>query len=170
MGGRVPLRRVMAMVAGVLLALLLLPSLAGSASAGEQGIRRYLATTSDGQALRLRTVRDHPSRRLDAVFFGSGRSSGAEGFLLTCDDGTTKPPVQGGWTQWPWFLDQDGHVIVNEDVSSRRYLQGFHLEGTFERDTASGTLRYNEVRLNPDETLRVCTTGDLTWTAERAEP
>jgi hypothetical protein len=152
-------------VAIMLVVLIVVSAFEGSASAGEKGIRRYLAQTSDGQSLRFRTVRDDPTRRLDAMFFGE---RGPEPmFQLACDDGTTKEIGGAGFSQWPWFLDQDGHVLVNEDFSSGRHMWGLHIEGSFRPADASGTIRYTEVSLSADETPRLCSTDDVTWTAER---
>ena len=53
------------------------------------------------------------------------------------------------------------------DLSEPGDSFALHLEGTFLRGTASGTLRYTVVTLTEEETARLCTTGDLTWTAER---
>jgi hypothetical protein len=143
-------------IAIVLVALLIVPLLAGSASAGEKGIRRYRAETSDGQVLHFRTVRDEGRRRLDGAFFG-------DGFQLTCDDGTTEPYGGAGFSEWPWFLE-DQAVTVDEGFITWR----LHMTGTFLPASATGTFRYNEVFINDDVTsARLCTTGDLTWTAER---
>ena len=151
-------------VAALLTVLLVVPSFVGSASAAEEGIRRYRAEASDGQVLRFRTVLDDGQRRLDAVFFGPSRLSDPEAFRLTCDDGTTEPHGGAGFSEWPWYFE--GRTVIVEE-----WREGdswaLHIEGTFGPDAASGTFRYTEVVLNEDETARLCTTGDLTWTAER---
>jgi hypothetical protein len=144
-------------VAIVLAVLLVVPLLAGSASAAEKGLRRYRAETSDGQFLRFRTVRDEGGRRLDGVFF-------EDGFQLSCDDGTTQPWGGAGFSQWPWYLE-DGTVTVDEWTELGTWA--LHIQGTFRPALASGTFRYTEVFLNEDEAARRCSTGDLTWTAER---
>ena len=143
------------------------PLFAGSASAAEKGIRRYRAEASDGQVLRFRTVRDGDERRLDAVFFGEGtRAAGPEGpvFELTCDDGTTKQFGGAGFAEWPWYFE--GRTVTVEEWS-RGDNWALHIEGMFGASSGSGTLQYSEVSLNEDHTARLCTTGDLTWTAER---
>ena len=148
-------------IAIVLVVLLLVPLIPGSASAAERGIRRYLAEASDGRYLRFRTVLDDGRRRLDAVFLGASRSENA---VLTCDDGTTQVSSTQGWTQWPWYFE--GRTVAVEEWH-RGHNSALHIEGTFGPSSASGTFRYTEVSINVDHTPRLCSTGDLTWTAER---
>ena len=145
-------------IAIVLAGLLVIPLLADSASAAEKAFRRYRATTSDGQTLRFRTVRDEEGRRLDYVFFG-------EGFQLPCDDGTTEPWSGAGYSHWPWFFE--GQTVTVDEWYPGQGSDALHIEGTFGPDTASGTFRYTAVFLHEDETPRLCSTGDLTWTAQR---
>jgi hypothetical protein len=152
-------------VAIVLVTLLVVPLFAGSAAAAEKGIRRYLAETSDGQFLRFRTVREADGRRLDGVFFGDSRDTGADGFHLTCDDGTTEPWGGAGFSEWPWFFE--GRTVTVELTPEGLGTDALHMQGTFRPDSASGTFRYTQVFLNEDETVRLCSTGELTWTADR---
>ncbi len=144
-------------IAIVLAVLLVVPLVAGSASAAEKGLRRYRAETSDGQFLRFRTVRDEGGRRLDGAFF-------EDGFQLACDDGTTQPWGGAGFSQWPWYFEGQ---TVTVDEWYELATSALHIEGTFGPASASGTFRYTTVFLTDDETARLCTTGDLTWTAER---
>ncbi len=143
-------------IAIVLAVLLVVPFMAGSASAAEKGIRRYVAQTSEGQVLRFRTARDEGVRRLSTVFFG-------EGFELACDDGTS---ASWGGARWRFFAGNrfEGRSVT---LDVRFDTFAFHIQGTFGPARASGTFRYTAVFLNKDETTRVCTTGDPTWTAER---
>jgi hypothetical protein len=148
-------------VAILLAALLVMPLVAGPASAAEKGIRRYLAETSDGQVLRFRTVREDTGRRLDSLFFGEDVSSGVE---LSCDDGTTRLSGTTGFSEWPWYFEGQTVTVAEYERNS----MALHFAGTFRRDSAEGTFRYNEVFINRDVTSAVlCTTSDLTWTAER---
>ena len=149
-------------VAVVLLVLVVVPLFGGSASAAETGIRRYRAEASDGRFLRFRTVLDDGRRRLDGVFFGAERSS--ENAVLACDDGTTQVSDTQGWSEWPWYFE--GRTVTVEEWH-RGDNSALHIEGTFGPSSASGTFRYTEVTLNEDHTARFCSTGDLTWTAER---
>ena len=142
----------------IVLASLLAVSLsAGSASAAEKGIRWYRAETDDGQFLAFRTVREDTGRRLDGLFF-------TRGFELSCDDGTTRP-MQGGFTEWPWYFEG---LRVTVDEKGRTPPWALHLRGTFRPASASGTLRYSAVFINDEVTrVKLCTTGYLRWTAER---
>lgn len=149
-------------IATVLVVLLVVPWLGGSASGAETGIRRYRAEASDGTFLRFRTVLDEGRRRLDGVFFGATRATAA--LVLTCDDGTTQPSTTVGWSQWPWYFE--GRTVTVDEWAEGD-TSALHLEGTFGPASGSGSIRYTEVFLNEDHTARLCTTGDLTWTAER---
>ncbi len=142
--------------------LVVVPLFVSSASAGEKGIRRYRAEASDGRLLRFRTVLDDGRRRLDGVFLTESRD--AENAVLTCDDGTTKVSSTQGWSQWPWYFE--GRTVTVEEWD-RGDNTALHIEGTFGPSSASGTFRYTELTLNEDHTARLCTTGILTWTAER---
>ncbi len=145
-------------IAIVLAGLLVIPLLAGPASAADKASRHYRAETSDGQTLRFGTVRDEDGRRrLNSVFFG-------EGFQLPCDDGTTLPYNGAGFSVWPWYFE--GRTVTVEEWQEQSNF-ALHLVGTFRPATASGTFRYTVVFLNEDETARRCSTGDLTWTAKR---
>lgn len=150
-------------IATVFVALMIaVPFLAGPASAGEKGIRRYKAELSDGQFLRFRTVRDDGRRRLDSLFFGESRMT--LGLQLTCEDGSTRDSETGGFSEWPWFFEGDTVTVDEIDHPD----SALHFAGTFQRDSASGTFRFNEVVVDHDVTsAQICTTGDLTWTAER---
>ena len=152
-------------VATLLAVLLVVPLFGGSASAAEKAIRRYRVETSDGQVLRFRTVRDEGQRRLDGVFFGPRWLGAAEDFLLTCDDGTTEPIGTSGFSEWPWYFE-GRTVTVDESYEDPAMRVALHIVGTLGPNAGSGTLRYTEEFLK-GETARVCTTGDLTWTAER---
>jgi hypothetical protein len=142
--------------------MIVVPFLAGPASAREKGVRRYRAETSDGQFLRFRTVRDDGRRRLDGLFFGESRET--LGLQLTCEDGTTVTSHLSGLTQFPWFFE--GDTVTVDEIEPPYFA--LHLVGTFQLDSASGTFRFNDVFVDDDVTsAQVCTTGDLTWTAER---
>jgi len=142
--------------------MIVVPFLAGPASAGEKGIRRYRAETSDGQFLRFRTVRDDGRRRLDGLFFGESRET--QVLQLTCQDDTTVDSHLSGFSQFPWFFE--GDTVTVDEIDHPNWA--LHFAGTFQRDSASGTFRFNDVFVDHDVTsAQVCTTGDLTWTAER---
>jgi hypothetical protein len=147
-------------IAILLTALLVSPSLATSASAAERGIRRYRGETTEARVLRLRTVRDEGQRRLDAVFFGPSRFE-AEELRLTCDDGTTASSRTSGFSEWPWYFE--GRTVIVDERGNVPATWRLHMQGTFGRDTASGTFQYTTVLRDN----RLCTTGELTWAAER---
>lgn len=82
--------------------------------------------------------------------------------VLECDDATTEE-VRVALSDWGW--DFEGRMVtVDED---RPENWGLEIEGRFRPSSASGSLRYTEVLLTDDHTARLCTTGDVTWTAER---
>ena len=45
--------------------------------------------------------------------------------------------------------------------------EALHITGTFRAQTADGTYKHTEASLTENEQAQLCTTGDLTWTAER---
>ena len=84
---------------------------------------------------------------------------------MNCDDGTTKSYGGAGWSEWPWYFE--GRTVT---VDEKQPIppSALHFAGTFRRASASGTFRYSKVFINGEVTSAVlCTTGDLTWTAER---
>lgn len=58
----------------------------------------------------------------------------------------------------------DGTDLALDSVDLRFAL---HLHGTFRPKSADGTLRRLMGALTADEQAQICTTGDLTWTADR---
>ncbi len=146
-------------IAIMLACLLVISLLAGPASAAIKGVRLYRAGTSDGQSMRFRVVRDERGRRLGGVIFG-------QDFQLPCDDGTTVS-LSRGFRSPQWFFE--GRTVT-VDYWYEQDIIAMHIVGTFGPATASGTFRYTEALLNEDETTRLCSTGDLTWTAERIYP
>lgn len=138
-------------VAIVLASLLLVLLLAGAASA--DGLRVYRATTSDGGVVRFRIIREDTRREIRFMHLD---------LQLDCDDGTTEP-LGGGLSDWGWFFE--GRTATVDETRPENWA--LHIVGTFRPASASGTLRYTVVMLNGDDTARLCTTGDATWTAER---
>lgn len=144
-------------VAIVLASLLVVPLLAGSAAAGGPGPggpRIYRGETSDGSFVRFRITRTDTGREI------RGFTLRAE---LDCDDGTTEPVSWAGLADWGWTFE-GRTAIVDENRPSD---WGLRIVGKFRPASASGTLRYTQVSLKDDHTARLCTTGDVEWTAER---
>jgi hypothetical protein len=141
-------------VAIALASLLVVSLLAGSASAS--GARHYQGETSDGGFVRFRITRTDTGREIRGFHLETE---------LDCDDGTTKPL----WTQladWGWTFE-GRTAIVDEN---RPFDWGLGIVGKFRPASASGTLRYTWSKLQDDHTARLCTTGDVEWTAERFYP
>ena len=141
-------------VAFALVSLLIVSLLAGSASAG--GARNYRGESSGGGFVRFRITRTDTGREIRGLTLE---------LELDCNDGTTKPL----WTRladWGWTFE--GRTAV---VDENRPLEwGLQIVGKFRPASASGTLRYTWSKLQDDHTARLCTTGDVEWTAERFYP
>lgn len=82
---------------------------------------------------------------------------------LLCDDATT--------LEFFSFWELGG---VGERLDGRRLIfdnvypwEALHVAGVFRAQTADGTFRDAIPTLTEDEQPQLCTTGDLTWTAER---
>jgi hypothetical protein len=135
-----------------LASLLVVSTLAGSVSAARPG-RAYGGQTSDGDTVRFRITRTDTGREIRFFYLRA---------VLDCDDATTEE-VRVALSDWGWDFE-GGTVSVDED---RPENWGLDIEGRFQPSSASGSLRYTEVLLTDDHTARLCTTGDVTWTAER---
>jgi hypothetical protein len=82
---------------------------------------------------------------------------------LMCDDGTT----MAFFSWWEWFgvgERLDGRRLVFDSVDP---FGALHVAGVFRAGTASGTFRDAVPTLTSEEQPQLCTTGELTWTAER---
>ena len=140
-------------IAIALLSLLVVPVLAGSASAGPRHPRFYRGETSDGGSVHFRVTRTDTGREIRGMLLKTE---------LDCNDGTTKP-LRLQLADWGWTFEGQT-AIVDEN---RPLDWGLRIMGTFQPASASGTLRYTWSKLQDDHTARLCTTGDVDWAAER---
>ncbi len=62
-------------------------------------------------------------------------------------------------------------VIGSKDAGSRSIIvfpsEALHIAGVFRSQTADGTYKDTQATLTDTEDAQLCTTGDLTWTADR---
>lgn len=82
---------------------------------------------------------------------------------LLCDDATTLE----FFSFWEWGgvgERLDGRRLVFDYVSP---WEALHVAGVFRAQTADGTFSDAIPTLTVDEQAQLCTTGDLTWNAER---
>ena len=136
-------------------ALMLAVILAVPASAGQ--IISYRGTTSADRPNRIAfkvLKRDNGQRLLRSL---------SVHHTLTCEDGTTI-------RYWIGFGWSPGVRLSEAGEFSYDAGQYFAVEGVIGFRKASGTFESVWARLNDDHTdAQVCTTGELTWTAERAD-
>ena len=141
----------------VLASVLVVPVMAGSAVAGEAGTgypRIYRGETADGGTVRFRITRTDTGREIRGMLLETE---------LGCDDGTTKPE-RLQLAQWGWTFE--GRTAIVDET--RPLLWKLRIEGKFRPASASGMLRYTWSKLQDDHTARLCTTGDVAWTADRS--
>jgi hypothetical protein len=82
---------------------------------------------------------------------------------LLCEDATTME----FFSLWEWGgigERLDGRRLAFDSVYP---WEALHVAGVFRAQTAEGTFRDSMPTLTEDEQAQLCTTGDLTWTAER---
>jgi hypothetical protein len=85
-------------------------------------------------------------------------------FVLTCEDYTTQ--IWGV----TWFWGGRGLPLDGRDLNlyENDGQSAFAIQGHFGAEHATGTLiRFTVASLTDDEQAQACTTGDLTWDAER---
>jgi hypothetical protein len=129
-------------------------SVASTASAAGR-FRVYRGTTSAGTTIAfLIRVADDGRMSMKKLRFGSE---------LLCEDATS---IHGmSWWQFGGVGERlDGRRLTFDDVSP---VQALHVAGVFRARTADGTFRDSMATLTEDEQAQLCTSGDLTWTAER---
>ena len=126
-----------------------------SATAAAAGQRRYDgATTQDIPiSFLLRREAAEPFR-LKALAFGGD-------MLCALDDTHQEWNVHMSFGRGPTL---DGRRLTFDDVSAEWAV---HITGVFRAQTADGTFRFSVPSLTAEEEAQVCTTGDLTWSANR---
>ena len=87
-------------------------------------------------------------------------------YTLTCEDASTET-----WSTSVFFFGAAGNRVSTDGSFSLESDDGFEfsmLEGDIGFRHAEGTLLINAARLTDDhQDTQLCTTGPLTWTAER---
>lgn len=142
-------------IAGLALALILVANTAQAAVP-----RIYQGRTSQGRRLSIDLVKRSDGRL-------GLRSLEVRRATLTCSiDGSQQEWGFGfGFIGSPLYLD--GRSLTLDDSDSSTVV---HIDGTFGALHAAGGLRFSTASLTADEEPQLCTTGDLTWTADRTVP
>jgi hypothetical protein len=137
------------LTAGLVLALAI-PAAAGSKI-------RYRGETSAGKRISFTIVKKDSGQRSLRL--------GSIGFLLTCDDASTHN-VGLGFQVGP--LDEDGSFDMTRGAGSL-FTYWFHIAGDVGFRSAEGTFEFRIAKLtdDPDPQPQLCTSGELTWTADR---
>jgi hypothetical protein len=114
---------------------------------------RYRGETSAGGPIGFRLFRS------DDTLFLKGFMYQAE---LECEDGSSFEI----WSQWVFGggFPLEGRRLAFHDGFGAEVI---HIEGRFKARTAEGTFRNVQAWLTEDEQAQLCTTGELTWTADR---
>ena len=112
----------------------------------------YRGRTSQGETIRFRIELQERALVLTAYRFY---------FTETCEDGTTH--------SFGHLAGLEGLVFVGRSLhlSSGDGYRDIRIDGRFRAGTASGTLETNSYPTLDDLSVIRCTTGELTWTAER---
>jgi len=82
---------------------------------------------------------------------------------LLCEDASTI----GYWSEWGFGgvgHRLDGHRLAFDEVF---FGEALHVTGVFRGQVADGTFENTWATLTETESAQLCTTGDLTWTADR---
>ena len=117
-------------------------------------VRSYVGTTATGGTIRLFTkVRDGIVR-----FQAIGLEDTA-----TCDDGSALTFAHGV-DRSPHGVPMDGTSVALQETT---FAEAFTLTGTIGTRVASGTITHLFASLDPNEDAQLCSTGELTFTAER---
>ena len=151
------MRRLSRVTAAMFLALSLLPALASPASAANEITYRGRTSAPADNRIHLRVLKKDNGRRfltrLDVEF------------TTTCEDATAETWGLGvSWVRRGEPIDSDGEFSVQFDSLG----DFFAFEGDVDFGRASGTVDFLYARLTQDHAdSQICTTGELTWTADR---
>ena len=112
----------------------------------------YRGTTEQGEAIRFRIELQEQALVLDAyrVYFTE-----------TCEDGTSHSHGHLAGLEGLVFVGRSLHLSEGDGYRDVR------IDGRFRAGTASGTLETNSYPELDDRSVIRCTTGELTWTADR---
>lgn len=117
--------------------------------------RRYEGTTSQGLRVWFELGRRADgSLRLERWEFKKAELSCDDGSVLVWGIPGSRQPLHQG-------------VVALDEVNP---WGATHLHGTFRPRSAEGTFRYTVGALTDDKQPQLCTTGELTWTADRTGP
>jgi hypothetical protein len=143
--------------ASICLALMLSGVLAGPASAARMITYKGETSAPPQDRIGLAVLKKQDGRRF---LNGAGVV-----FTITCEDATTEDWAMGFVYAGPGErLQEDGQFSVSFDFGQ----EFFALEGDIDFGQADGTFEFVAARLTDDHTdAQVCTTGELTWTADR---
>jgi hypothetical protein len=129
-----------------------------------------VAIASPASAARLRAYRGETSAGTRIGFLirvaDDGRLSLKEMLLkveLLCEDASTIA-YQSSWSFGGVGHRLDGRRLTLDLVFGPEAL---HIAGVFRSQTADGTYKDTQADLTDTEDAQLCTTGDLTWTADR---
>ena len=133
-------------------------------------ITAVLVASSPASAARLRTYRGQTSAGTKIAFLvrvaDDGRMSLKEmGFKveMVCDDASTIE-YGSGWGFGGIGVRFEGRSLTFDHAF---WSEALHITGVFRPQTADGTFKNTQATLTDTEQAQLCTTGDLTWTANR---
>lgn len=129
--------------------------LLSAAPASAARIRSYAGETSAGTTIGFR-IRVAADGRMSM----KGLRFDAE---LLCEDATTIG-YSASWGFTGAGLRLDGRRLTFDDVF---YYEALHVTGIFRGRTADGTFENTWASLTDTEEAQLCTTGELTWMADR---
>ncbi|MGZ8632183.1 MAG: hypothetical protein ACXWZF_14665 [Actinomycetota bacterium] len=129
-----------------------------------------LAIASPASAARFRAYRGETSAGTRIGFLirvaDDGRMSLQEMYIkveLLCEDASTIDYISG------WGFGGVGHRLEGRRLALDLVFgpEALHVAGVFRSQTADGTYKDTQATLTDAEEAQLCTTGDLTWTADR---
>jgi hypothetical protein len=161
-GGSVPMtsKRLVRAILGVTVATMtLLPPTYATGQQRTPVPRFYRGETSAGGGIYLRTLQQEHVRRvwLDARL------------VAECEDGATFV-VHGGWLDGRRLDEQGSFALHRASPPGAPEATILDLAGAVHARGAEGTLSVRYVSLDANEEPQWCSTGDLTWTAQRQGP
>jgi hypothetical protein len=154
--------RKLLIAASLSLALLMLLPLIASAGGHRAGVPRvYEGETSQGKRLRFDFVK-HADGTLSLKEFEFRT------LVLTCSIDATTQRWGIGYFLGGRGFDLEGRMLDFEDHDP---FESLTIQGRVKATTIDGTLiRFSTAQLTEDEEPQLCTTGNLTWSADRTVP
>ena len=130
----------------------------------------FAASSPASAATRFRVYRGQTSAGTRIAFLvrvaDDGRMSLKEmGFKveMVCDDASTIE-YGSGWGFGGIGVRFEGRSLTFDHAF---WSEALHITGVFRPQTADGTFKNTQATLTDTEQAQLCTTGDLTWTANR---